>query len=149
MRTAAEFDAPIDRVWQVWADPRQLERWWGPPTHPATVVDHDLTPGGKVTDFMTGPEGDRYHGWWQILTVDPPRHIEVIDGFADETGAVNNDMPTTTMRVTLASLSPARTAMEIESKFASLEAMEALVAMGMEQGMMEALGQIEGILQGA
>jgi hypothetical protein len=28
----AEFDAPIERVWQLWADPRQLERWWGPPT---------------------------------------------------------------------------------------------------------------------
>jgi uncharacterized protein YndB with AHSA1/START domain len=25
----AEFDAPIERVWQLWADPRQLERWWG------------------------------------------------------------------------------------------------------------------------
>src|SRR5258707_15427624 len=26
----AGFDAPIERVWQLWADPRQLERWWGP-----------------------------------------------------------------------------------------------------------------------
>ena len=30
----ADFDAPIERVWQLWADPRQLERWWGPPTPP-------------------------------------------------------------------------------------------------------------------
>src|SRR5712691_5615290 len=51
----SEFDAPATRVWQVWADPRQLERWWGPPTYPATVVDHDLTPGGRVTYYMTGP----------------------------------------------------------------------------------------------
>ena len=147
MRIATEFDAPIERVWQVWADPRQLEQWWGPPTHPATVVEHDLTPGGRVTYFMTGPEGDKYHGWWQIVAVDPPRHVEVIDGFADETGAVNTDMPTTTMRVTLDSASPSKTKMEIVSVFTSLEAMEALVAMGMEQGMMEALGQIEGILR--
>jgi uncharacterized protein YndB with AHSA1/START domain len=46
MTIAAEFDAPIGRVWQLWANPRQLERWWGPPTYPATVVDHDLTPAG-------------------------------------------------------------------------------------------------------
>ena len=45
MTITAEFDAPIERVWQLWADPRQLERWWGPPTYPATVVDHDLSPG--------------------------------------------------------------------------------------------------------
>ena len=29
----AEFEAPAERVWQLWADPRQLERWWGPPTY--------------------------------------------------------------------------------------------------------------------
>jgi uncharacterized protein YndB with AHSA1/START domain len=25
----AEFDAPIVRVWELWADPRKLERWLG------------------------------------------------------------------------------------------------------------------------
>jgi len=33
----ADFDAPIERVWELWADPRKLERWWGPPEYPATV----------------------------------------------------------------------------------------------------------------
>ncbi len=32
----AEFDAPVERVWELWADPRKLERWWGPPGYPAT-----------------------------------------------------------------------------------------------------------------
>ena len=49
MTITAEFDATVERAWQLWADPRQLERWWGPPTYPATVVDHDLAPGGRVT----------------------------------------------------------------------------------------------------
>ena len=43
----ADFAAPVERIWQVYADPRQLEKVWGPPTYPATVVDHDLTPGGR------------------------------------------------------------------------------------------------------
>ena len=43
----AEFDASAERVWQLWADPRQLERWWGPPTYPATVTTHDLAPGRR------------------------------------------------------------------------------------------------------
>ncbi|HEX7051742.1 MAG TPA: SRPBCC domain-containing protein [Longimicrobiales bacterium] len=34
MTLDAEFDASAERVWQLWADPRQLERWWGPPTYP-------------------------------------------------------------------------------------------------------------------
>jgi uncharacterized protein YndB with AHSA1/START domain len=31
MTLDAEFQATPERVWQLWADPRQLERWWGPP----------------------------------------------------------------------------------------------------------------------
>jgi uncharacterized protein YndB with AHSA1/START domain len=26
----ADFDAPVERVFAAVADPRQLERWWGP-----------------------------------------------------------------------------------------------------------------------
>ena len=62
MTVNAEFDAAVERTWQLWSDPRQLERWWGPPTYPATVVDHDLAPGALVTYFMTGPEGAQFHG---------------------------------------------------------------------------------------
>ena len=54
----ADFAAPVERVWQIYADPRQLEKIWGPPEYPATVVDHDLRPGGRVTYFMTGPDGE-------------------------------------------------------------------------------------------
>lgn len=43
----ADFDAPAERVWQLWDDPRKLERWWGPPTHPATVERHDLAPAAE------------------------------------------------------------------------------------------------------
>jgi len=42
----ADFAAPVDAVWELWADPRKLERWWGPPTYPATFVEHDLTRAG-------------------------------------------------------------------------------------------------------
>jgi uncharacterized protein YndB with AHSA1/START domain len=59
MRITAAFDAPVERVWQLWSDPRLLERWWGPPTYPATVDGYDLAPGGRVAYHMTGPEGDR------------------------------------------------------------------------------------------
>src|SRR3546814_16332457 len=58
---STDLAVPVERAWQLWADPRQLEGWWGPPTYPATVVEHDLTPGGRVTYFMTGPEGDEHH----------------------------------------------------------------------------------------
>jgi uncharacterized protein YndB with AHSA1/START domain len=147
MTITAEFDAPLGRVWQLWADPRQLERWWGPPTYPATVLDHDLTPGGSVTYLMTGPEGDQPRGWWRILTVDAPHRLEFEDGFADEAGAPNPDMPSMTIRVTLEEQPDRGTRMTIETTFPSPEAMEQLVSMGMEEGMMSAMAQIDGLLR--
>lgn len=147
MTITSEFDAPIDRVWSLWEDPRQLERWWGPPTYPATVVDHDLSTGGSVTYYMTGPDGDQPRGWWRILAVDAPRRLEFEDGFADDTGEPNPEMPTVTMRVTLDEHTDGHTRMVIETTFASTDAMERLVAMGMEEGMSLALGQIDDLLR--
>jgi uncharacterized protein YndB with AHSA1/START domain len=67
----AEFDASPERVWQLWADPRQLERWWGPPTYPATITKHELRPGGRVEYHMTGPDGDQPHAYWDVDEVIP------------------------------------------------------------------------------
>ena len=51
MTFVAEFAAPPARVWQVWEDPRQLERWWGPPTWPATQA----TNGGTTKEPVAEP----------------------------------------------------------------------------------------------
>ncbi|MFH9418450.1 SRPBCC domain-containing protein [Streptomyces rochei] len=143
----ADFSAPVERVWQLWADPRQLERWWGPPSYPATVEQHDLTPGGDVTYFMTGPEGDKYRGWWRVATVDAPTSLEFTDGFADQDGVPNADMPTTATRVTLTERDGG-TRMEMLSVFDTRDQMEQLMKMGMEDGLREAVGQMDGLLAG-
>ena len=146
MTVTTEFAAPIERAWQLWADPRQLERWWGPPTFPATFVDHDLRPGGRISYYMTGPQGEQPHGWWHVVAVEAPHSLEVVDGFADETGRPDDAMPTMVIRVRMEALAEGRTRMAIETTFPSLEAMEQLAAMGMEQGMSEALGQIDALV---
>ncbi|WP_399889918.1 SRPBCC domain-containing protein [Streptomyces sp. BBFR51] len=143
----ADFSAPVERVWRLWSDPRQLERWWGPPTYPATVEEHDLTPGGDVTYFMTGPEGDKFRGWWRVATVDAPRSLEFTDGFADAEGAPNAAMPTTTNRVTLTDRDGG-TRMEMRAVFDTREQMEQLTTMGMEEGLREAAGQMDALLVG-
>jgi uncharacterized protein YndB with AHSA1/START domain len=146
MSVASEWDAPIERVWQLWADPRKLERWWGPPTFPATVVEHDLRAGGTVTYFMTSPEGDRHHGWWKVGAVDAPQRLTFEDGFADDDGNPDLTMPTTRATVTLTALAGGATRMVVESRFPSREAMDRLVEMGMEEGIAAAMGQIGPIL---
>lgn len=146
MTITAQFDAAPQRVWQVWADPRQLERWWGPPTYPATVVDHDLTPGGRVSYFMTGPEGDKHQGWWRIISVDAPHRLEFEDGFADEAGNPDPALPVTTVQVDLEQLPESGTRMQIHSVYPTEEAMQQLLAMGMEEGIRAAVSQIDDLL---
>lgn len=146
MTVTAEFDAAVERVWHMWANPRLLERWWGPPMFPATFVEHELTPGGRATYVMTGPEGEQFHGWWRVITVSAPHGFEVEDGFSDAEGNPNLEMPTTMFRVTLESSADGGTRMSIASTFNSIEQMEQLVEMGMEEGLAAALGQIDGLL---
>jgi uncharacterized protein YndB with AHSA1/START domain len=145
MTITSRFDAAPEQVWTVWSDPRRLERWWGPPTYPATVVDHDLTPGGRVAYFMTSPEGDKYHGYWTITAVEPPHALSFVDGFADDAGNPNPEMPESPTQVRLAA-DGAGTVMTIATTFASAESMEKLLAMGMEEGITLAVGQIDAIL---
>ena len=146
MTVTAEFDASAERVWQLWADPRQLERWWGPPTYPATFTKHDLAPGSRVEYHMTGPEGDQPRGYWDVLETDPPHRLVFRDGFANDDGAPNDALPRNEGRVTIEEVGNGRTRMSIESIFPSTEAMEQILAMGMEQGLTDAIGQIDAIL---
>ena len=141
----ADFEAPIDQVWELWSDPRKLEGWWGPPGYPATFEKHDLMPGGEVTYFMTGPEGDRSHGMWRMTAVEPPTSLQFTDAFADADGTPVADMPLSTVRVELTERDGG-TRMEMQSAFESREDMEKVVNMGTPEGLQQAVGQMDDLL---
>ena len=66
-----EYPVPVERLWNAWADPRQLERFWGPPTWPATFTRHDMVEGGRSEYFMTGPDGTKSNyasNWVNAIT---------------------------------------------------------------------------------
>jgi len=142
----AEFAASVERIWQLWADPRQLERWWGPPTYPATVTTHDLTPGRRIEYHMTGPAGDQPHGYWDVLAVEPPRRLLLRGGCANADGTPNTDPPISTIHVGIEEVAPGRTRMSIETVFPNTAALEHALALGTDEGLSQAVGQIDAIL---
>ena len=95
---------------------------------------------------MTGPEDDQPRGFWEVDEAEPPRRLVVSDGVANEDGTPNTELPMTTARVTIAEVGAGKTRMSIESEFPTVEAMEQLAAMGMEEGLKQAVGQIDAIL---
>ena len=146
LEVEAEFKATPERVWRLFEDPRQLERWWGPPDFPATVTVHELRVGGRVRYHMTSPDGERYPGYWEVTEVDPPRTLVFKDGFAHEDGSPDDEMPTTITRIRIDGLANGTTRMTLTSDVPDTAAMEALLEMGADEGLSSAIGQIDAIL---
>jgi len=138
----AQFAAPVERLWQLYADPRQLERVWGPPTHPATFVDHDLRPGGRMHYYMTGPDGERYYGFWAVTEVDEPHRFAFDDGFADENFAADPALPVGRNVYTFASHDGGTRAV-FESEYPTVEALQQVLDMGVIEGATAAINQID------
>jgi uncharacterized protein YndB with AHSA1/START domain len=145
LTVVGEYPVPVERLWEAYADPRQLERFWGPEEWPATFTRHDMTVGGRSEYHMTGPDGSTSRGWWRFLAVEPPRRFEVEDGFANEDGTPNEGMPSMRMVFTFEP-TPTGSRMTNVTHFTSLESMEQLVKMGMIEGLKSALGQLDAVL---
>ena len=146
LTVVTEYAAPPAHVWQLWSDPRKLEKWWGPPGYPATVTRYELHPGGEVRYHMTSPEGERYHGGWRVLAVEPDAHLQVEDFFADADGNEDTSMPAGMMDVSITSIDDGTTRMVIESTHPDAESLQKVLDMGMEEGIRAAAGQIDDLL---
>jgi uncharacterized protein YndB with AHSA1/START domain len=146
MTVTADLDASVERAWQLWADPHQFERWWGPPDFPATVVDHDLRSGGRITFFMTGTEGERHDSRWDVVAADPPRRLELRDADVDADGRPNDGNAMTALVITIDERDGGGAVMQIRTHFDSEAGMERVLAMGIEEGMRTVLSQMDAVL---
>jgi uncharacterized protein YndB with AHSA1/START domain len=140
-----EYSVPVERLWEAFADPRQIERFWGPPGWPATFTRHDMVAGGRSTYTMTGPEGTTSSGYWVVTSVDPGRSFEVVDGFVGDDGEPNDEMPSMTMRMEFTS-TPSGSRYTTTTTFPDLASMEQLTEMGMVEGVTTAMAQMDDVL---
>jgi uncharacterized protein YndB with AHSA1/START domain len=144
----AEFEATPDRVWEVWEDPRKLEQWWGPPTFPATFTRHDFVVGGESRYFMTGPAGETSRGWWRIDTIDKPYRLDFANGLAGDDGEPDPDLEPMSGYVTFEA-TDGGTRMTAVTQFIDAAQMQTMLDMGMQDGMTQAIEQIDGLLSPA
>ncbi len=146
LQVVADFTVTVRRLWDAYLDPRQIERFWGPPAYPATFTRHDGAPGGLTNYVMNGDDGGVSRGYWKWIAVDEGRSFEVRDGFSNDDGSPNTDMPD--MRMVFEFQETALGSRLVTTTyFNSLEELEQLLEMGMEEGMREAMGQIDAVLE--
>lgn len=145
LAVVADFAVPVQRLWDAYVDPRQLERFWGPPTYPAQFTRHDAAVGGRSAYAMTGPEGDVSSGYWQWLAVKPHESFEVLDGFALPDGSPNPEMPSMRM-VFMFEATQEGSRVTTTTYFNSADELTRLLDMGMDEGMRFAMGQMDEVL---
>lgn len=146
MTVIAEFNAAPERLWNLWEDPRKLERWWGPQPYPATFTRHEFQPGGQCRYYMTGPEGSKHYGWWRIDVLNAPHRIEFLNGLAGDDGEPALDVDPAGAVITFEPTATG-TRMTALNKFTDAEQMEKMLTLGMEEGMTAAIGQMEALLE--
>jgi uncharacterized protein YndB with AHSA1/START domain len=140
LTVVADFPVPQQRLWEAYADPRQLERFWGPPTWPATFTRHDFKVGGRAEYFMTGPNGEKWSGSWRFTSVNPISFFEAQDG------EDNADDPNGPAGMTFTfETTPSGARMTGVTRVPSLEAMEQSAA-AMEEGVCAAMPQLDALL---
>jgi uncharacterized protein YndB with AHSA1/START domain len=145
LTVVADFPAPVQRLWEAYVDPRQLERFWGPPTYPATFTRHDAAAGGRSTYSMKGPDGDTHGGYWEWLSVEPLKGFEVRDGFATPGGDPDPELPSMRMQFDFEE-TDGGSRVTTTTHFQSLTDLEQLLQMGMEEGLSEAMSQMDSVL---
>lgn len=79
-----EFDAPLNLVWDAWADPEQVAKWWGPRGFTITTESKDFRVGGTWKYVMHGPDGKDYPNLTKYLEIEPHKKM-VYDHGATET----------------------------------------------------------------
>ncbi len=141
----AEYPVSAERLWEAYTDARQIERFWGPPEFPAVFTRHEPVVGGASAYEMTGPEGEKSCGFWKWIDVDPGRSFTVEDGFANDDGTPNTELPSMRMVYTFESMESG-SRLITATEFASREELEQLLEMGMEEGMSAAMAQIDAVL---
>ncbi|MDB5177109.1 MAG: activator of Hsp90 ATPase 1 family protein [Candidatus Saccharibacteria bacterium] len=147
-----EFDATIDKVWKAYADKETFEKWWGPKGFETTAKEFNFAPGGRVHYDMkcvdeNQPEWFGKSSWGMMLieTVDAPNSFSYTDYFTDESGTLNQEMPSLKITNTFTEQKGVTKLTSI-SHADSAEQIEQLIQMGMVDGFTSQLIKLDSLL---
>lgn len=119
------IDAPRSIVYAAWADPDQIQVWFGPDGMAIETREIDLRPGGVWRFDMVAPDGTRYSNRMVFLRLEAPALIEV------EHGSDQDDDPGKfKMLVTFDEQSDGKTVLTLRQMHPSKEQREKTIGFG-------------------
>lgn len=147
------FDAPRDLVYKCFTDQEIIKEWWIPgPGWTVPVSKMDLKVGGTWHYMMKGPDdGSEWANMesWGIATykeIDPPRKLVYEDSFSDESGEINQDMPTSSTVIEFND-DGAKTSIRAITTYAKESDLQQVIQMGMVEGVTATYNNLDIVLE--
>lgn len=155
------FNAPKDKVWDAWTNPKIIKQWWGPEGFTAPSIKVDLKVGGKYIYAMQGPVGSEWdkvmYSAGEYKEIVPNEKMVVTDYFSDENGnKINPDKmgqeqnfpEELTVTVLFEEIDDNQSKIVIVyPKPESKEAVEAMLKSGMKEGWLSSLDKMAKVIE--
>src|SRR5579859_3575619 len=140
-----EFAGKRQLVWDCYTKSELLDRWFAPEPLTTKTKHMDFREGGYWHYAMIDPSGQEYWSRQDYLTIDPIDRYSALDGFSDETGAVNPDLPQANWEVTFTDIG-GHTLVQTIVTYGSAEDVDKVIAMGLKEGLTATLERLDKLL---
>lgn len=139
------FNANRQLVWDCYTKSEYLEKWFAPKPLTAKTKEMDFRVGGHWLYAMIEPNGTEHWGRTDFTEIQPIDYYKSLDGFCDENGKLNPNMPRAKWHVTFKDLDQ-NSQVETVVTYNSLQDLETVIQMGMEAGLNSTLERLDELL---
>lgn len=140
-----EFDAGRRLVWDCHTKRDLLDQWFAPKGLTTRTKHMDFRDGGYWHYAMMTPDGQSFWNRLDYLAIDPIDGYTAMDGFCDENGVVNPDMPRSRWSVAFCDAGK-RTIVTTRVQYDSPDDLLKAIEMGLEGGMASTLERLDELL---
>lgn len=162
MRNALEFDFLVDKekntitvkrefaanrqlVWDCYTKQDLLDQWFAPQPFTTRTKVMEFREGGRWIYAMIDPEGKEYWGRMDYLKINPIDNFEALDGFCNDNGDLNTDLPRSNWEVTFTDVDT-NAVVQTVVRYKSLSDLETVIQMGMKEGLTSTLERLDNLL---
>ena len=140
-----EFAAKRKLVWDCYTKSELLDRWFAPKPLTTKTKFMDFKEGGHWHYAMVEPNGQEYWGRMDYQTIQAIDSYTSLDGFCDDTGALNPAFPRSQWNVNFSDLA-GHTVVETLVSYASPEALQQVIQMGLKEGLTSTMERLDELL---
>lgn len=145
MTIKREFAADRQLVWSCYTESDLLDQWFAPSPLTTKTKEMEFREGGCWVYVMIDPDGNEYWARMDYLEIHPMDGYRCLDGFCDENGALNSDLPRASWDVSFHDRGELTLVKTIVT-YDSLEDLETIIQMGMKDGLTSALENLDALL---